>query len=145
MNVNFGKNYFDCSVSMHTLYHIEKKLQKKVVDKLIKETKKNSPIIIVYSNPNTIISKISKLFKKKDKKKNLYFYCHNNKWWSQFKKIANIEIKPWRSFSAQHQKMIFPNNSLGRITLDLLFVLENYFPKVFSNFFQYQMIIIIKK
>ena len=45
-------------------------IKKKVVDKLIKITKKNKPIIIIYSNPNTLISRLKKLFliKKKEEK-----------------------------------------------------------------------------
>ena len=44
---------------MHTLYHINKNKQAKVVNKLIKITKHNKPVIIVYSNPNTLIKKLT--------------------------------------------------------------------------------------
>ena len=59
MNIKFKKNYFDCSLSMHTLYHINKHKQAKVVNKLINITKHNRPVIIVYSNPNTLIKKFT--------------------------------------------------------------------------------------
>ena len=60
LKINFKKNYFDTIISLHTIYHIDKTKQASVVKKLIKISKKNSPIIIVYSNPNTIINYIKK-------------------------------------------------------------------------------------
>ena len=78
-NIKFKKNYFDCILSLHTIYHIDKKLQAKAVKKLIAISKKNTPIIIVYSNPDTIINRIKKkiiLRTIKKNKINLYFFCH---------------------------------------------------------------------
>ncbi len=145
LRIKFKNNFFDTIISLHTLYHIEKKTQAKVVRKLITISKKNSPIIIVYSNPNTIISFIKKIFFRKQIKKNdLYFYSHNLNWWNQFSKIAKIEFYPWRSFSSQHQKKIFPNNFIGEFLFEFLIFLENKFPKFFFKYFQYP-IIIIKK
>ena len=40
LKIKFNKDYFDCSLSIHTLYHIKKQDQKKVVNKLLKITKK---------------------------------------------------------------------------------------------------------
>ena len=131
---------------MHTIYHIKKNDQKKIIKKLIKISKKNTPIIIVYSNPNTIISRVKKLLNLKSKKtKKLYFYCHPNDWWYQFKKIAKVKIMPWRSFSSQHQKIIFPDNYIGKNMFKILFIFEQMFPYFFSKNFQYPMIILKKK
>ena len=145
--IKFKKNYFDCILSMHTIYHIDKKLQAKAVRKLIDISKKNAPIIIVYSNSNTLISKIKRIILKKLKtnKTNLYFFCHPIKWWSQFEKTTNVEIKPWRSFSSDHQKIIFPDNIFGKFLLRILFVVEGKFEKFFVNNFQYYTIILKKK
>ena len=74
LKIKFKKNYFDAIVSLHTIYHIHKDKQAKVVKKLISISKKNSPIIIVYSNPNTLINSIKKIFvKKNNKKQKIYF------------------------------------------------------------------------
>jgi ubiquinone/menaquinone biosynthesis C-methylase UbiE len=143
--MNFKQNYFDCILSMHTIYHINKNKQAKAVKKLIKLAKKNKPIIIVYSNPNTLISKLRSIFPLKKKKSILYFYCHQNNWWYQFSKLANVQILPWRSFSAQHQQILFPNNLIGSWFLKILFLFENHFHNFFSKNFQYTMIILKKK
>jgi len=145
--IKFKKNYFDCIISMHTIYHIEKKKQKKTIKKLIEISKPKSPIIIVYSNPKTLISFFTRIINKFffiKKNKHLYFYTHPNSWWKQFEESATIKILPWRSFSSQHQKIIFPNNIIGKLMLKLLFLLEEKFNKFFSKYFKYKKIILKK-
>ena len=65
---------------MHTIYHINKNKQAEAIKKLIRLAKKDKPIIIVYSNPNSLISKIRSLLPKKKKKSMIYFYCYQNSW-----------------------------------------------------------------
>lgn len=146
LKIKFKENYFDAIISLHTLYHISKYKQEKVVRKLIKISKRNSPIIIVYSNPDALVSKFKKIifYKKKAKQKKLYFYCHDFRWWKRFSKDAKVEFYPWRSFSAQHQKILFPNNLFGKLLFKILILFENSFPKIFTKYFQYP-IIILKK
>ena len=145
--IKFKKNYFDCILSLHTIYHIHKSKQATAIKKLIHITKKNSPIIIVYSNPKTFINLIKKLFfiKKKNKKQKLYFFCHENIWWKQFSELAEIKLYPWRSFSAQHQKIFFPDNKAGQLMFKLLFFFEKHFPSFFVKFFQYSIVVLKKK
>lgn len=146
--IKLKKNYFDCIISLHTIYHIDKKLQAKAIKKLINISKKGTPIIIVYSNPNTLINKIKKVILKKrtkTSKTNLYFFCHPIKWWSQFEKTTDVKLKPWRSFSSDHQKIIFPDNVIGKFMLKILFIIEEKFEKFFINNFQYYTVIIRKK
>ena len=38
--IKLKKNYFDCILSLHTIYHIDKKLQAKAINKLITVSKK---------------------------------------------------------------------------------------------------------
>jgi len=147
LKINFKKNYFDCVVSLHTIYHIHKSKQAMTIKKLIDISKKDSPIIIVYSNPNTFINYIKKIFfiKKKIKKDKLYFFCHKNNWWQQFSDLADVKLYPWRSFSSQHQKLLIPGNKIGQLIFKLLFLLEERFPSFFVKFFQYQIIVLKKK
>ena len=51
------ENYFDCSVSLHTIYHIDKDIQENAVRKLLYVTKPGQPVIIIYSNPLPIIKR----------------------------------------------------------------------------------------
>ena len=145
MKIKFKENFFDCSLSMHTIYHMHKDKQEKAVRKLLRITKPNKPVIIIYSNPYPLIKSIYSFFNRKKKKKFIYFYCHPIKWWKRFETISNIEFYCWRSFSSQHQKILFPDNLIGKIMLKLLYYLENKFTNFFSKKFQYQIIVLKKK
>ena len=145
-DIKFKKNYFECILSIHTIYHINKSKQKKAIHKLLSISKKGSPIIIVYSNPNTIINRIKKIFfKSKKKKQDLYFFCHSIAWWKQFEIIADVKLFPWRSFASAHQKFFFPNNYLGKKMLKILYYFEDKFQKFFVNNFQYYKVVLKKK
>ena len=144
-DIKFKENYFDCIVSLHTIYHLKKKDKKRAILKLIKISKKNSPIIIVYSNPKNIISRFKNVIGYTKKNKGLYFYCFENDWWHQFNQIADIKLYIWRSFSSGHQKFLFPNNIFGSLMFRILFYFENLFESFFVNNFQYHMIVIKKK
>ncbi len=159
-DLKFEENYFDCSISVHTIYHIDKEMQSSAIHKLIEITKKNSPVIIVYSNPNSIVNKLSSSFIAKkirsilrkfqksntaDVKTSLYFYAHELTWWKQFENIAKVEIFPWRSFDSDYQKRLFPNNFIGKYLLKIIFSLENKYPNFFAKHLQYPTIVLIKK
>ncbi len=145
MKIKFKDNFFDCTLSMHTIYHMNKNLQEKAVRKLLKVTKPNKPVIIVYSNPSPLIKKIYSIFIKPKKKKSLYFYCHPLDWWKKFENEAKIDFYCWRSFSSQHQKILFPNNFIGNLLFKITFYLENKYINFFSKNFQYPLIILKKK
>jgi ubiquinone/menaquinone biosynthesis C-methylase UbiE len=163
LEIPLEENFFDCSISLHTIYHIDQVKQEDAVRKLLKVTKPGKPVIIVYSNPNAITSSILfsfipfvirkvkvfflKFVKGNEKRENIepYFYPHPIIWWERFKDVAKISILPWRSLSSNFQKRLIPNNILGKKLLNLLFYLEEKFPKFFVRYFQYPMIILIKK
>jgi ubiquinone/menaquinone biosynthesis C-methylase UbiE len=162
-NISLEENFFDCAVSLHTIYHIDKDKQEEAVRKLIYVTKPGNPVIIVYSNPNTLVPllmsslpfrlllKLKNIFKKADnnsKQKedlSIYFHPHPIEWWNRFSDSSSVTILPWRSFSADIQKKLIPNNKIGKKIFDLLFNLEDRFPDFFVKHFQYPMIILIKQ
>jgi ubiquinone/menaquinone biosynthesis C-methylase UbiE len=159
-NIPMEENYFDCAISLHTIYHIDKDRQEEAVRKLIYVTKPGKPVIIVYSNPNTFISffklpvrllmrvksVLKKLEKKRKQEEDLSLYVHRYpiEWWNRFSDIASVKILPWRSFASAHQKRLIPNNKMGRKIFDVLFNVEERFPDFFANHFQYPMIILTK-
>lgn len=162
-DIPLKENFFDCTVSLHTIYHIDKDRQEEAVRRLLRVTKPGKPVIIVYSNPNTLISSLraSLPFRALRKTRNLlrrteettgetrgvslYFYPHPIAWWSKFSDVAHVRILPWRSFSSDIQKRLLPNNTLGGLMFDLLFALEDRFPDFFARHFQYPMILLTKK
>jgi|SRR5262249_31895240 len=160
-DIHLDENFFDCAVSLHTIYHIDKNKQEEAVRKLIYVTKPGKPVIIVYSNPNTIVPLLKLPFRllgrartlltKPEKKRqqeedlSLYFHSHPIEWWKRFSDIASIKILPWRSFDSDTQKTLIPDNQIGRKMFDILFYLEDRFPDFFVKRFQYPMIILIKR
>lgn len=162
-DIPLEENFFDCAISLHTIYHIDKDKQEDAVRKLVRVTKPGKPVIIVYANLNTIVSSLGsslpfRILKrisshrnkngkqtKEGESNSIYVYVHSLEWWTRFEDIANINILPWRSFVSEVQKKIIPNNKLGSMMFDLLFKLEESFPVFFVKHFKYPMIILIKK
>ena len=162
-DIDIKKNFFDCAVSLHTIYHIDKDKQEDAVRKLIDVTKPGQPIIIVYANPRTPITRIITLpfrlfrrvkfiFKKifgiiKPEKDttSLYFYPHPIKWWDRFSDTSYVKIEPWRTFASDEQKWLIPNNKIGKIFFNMLLDFEKKYPNFFVKYFKYPMIILTKK
>jgi len=150
-DLELHENFFDCALSLHTIYHMAKEKQAIAVRKLVHITKSGKPIIIIYSNPNVFWN--SNLFRKlgllkgerrthidhstKIKKHALYFDPHPISWWNQFEDVADLKIVPWRSFGPAAQKKLFPNNWFGEKMLVVLYRLERMFPKFFVKHFTY--------
>lgn len=148
-------NYFDCAISLHTIYHIDKDQQEEAVRKLLRITRPGKPVIIVYSNPNTLWKKAPfKWFVKSSKPApvtysedvpTLYFHQHPNRWWKRFKDEARVKIYPWRAFGPATMRRVFPNNGFGKFMLKILYGMESIFPAFFANNFEYNMIVLTKK
>ena len=147
-------NFFDCAISLHTIYHMDQDKQAEAVRKLIKVTKPGKPIIIVYSNPNTFTSALSVTWKflkaiislvVKPPEQDLYFFYHPNKWWLQFSDEAEINYYPWRSFTSSYHKKLIPDGPMGKLLLKKLYAWEETYPNFFVNHFQYPMIVLTKK
>jgi ubiquinone/menaquinone biosynthesis C-methylase UbiE len=155
LDIDMDENYFDCSVSLHTIYHIDKDIQENAVRKLLYVTKPGQPVIIIYSNPRTLISlpvrllRMTKILQIIGRTRNtdseLYFYQHPNEWWQRFNDVSNIEMYPWRSFAANFTKKFVPNNKFGKKLFRILFSLEETFPDFFVKYFQYNMVVLRKK
>jgi ubiquinone/menaquinone biosynthesis C-methylase UbiE len=159
-DIPLEENFFDCTLSLHTIFHIDKDRQEEAVRKLIRVTKPGKPVIIVYGNPNTIISSLPspvrflkkvkrfliKPVKTAPKAENLglYFHLYPLEWWHRFDDMAIVKIFPWRSFASEDQKKLFPDNILGKKMFDILFALEQRYPDFFVRHFQYPMIILTK-
>lgn len=162
-DIPLEENFFDCAVSLHTIYHVDKDRQEEAVRKLIRVTKPGKPVVIVYSNPNTIVSDLrsSLPFRLLRRARNVlkqpgkearqeedfspYFHSHPVKWWGRFRDVATVRIFPWRSFDSDTQKGLIPDNRIGRKLLDVLFKLEDRFPEVFVKHFQYPLIVLTKR
>jgi len=157
LNIPLEKDFFDCTVSLHTIYHIDKDKQEEAIRKLLYVTKPNKPVIIVYSNPKPLIyyfisplrilRKLKNLFlnhKRKSQNQELYFFAYPLEWWNRFQDVADVTMLPWRSFASQHQKLLIHGDRIGKFLFKILFEMEDRFPNFFVKYFQYPMIILRK-
>lgn len=166
-DLDLDDNFFDCAISLHTIYHMDKDKQEEAVRKLISIVKKGKPIIVIYSNPNAFYSDPNSFLRKLVKtvktvsrycgrsvavaptasqtEPELYFYRHGLSWWQRFEDVADVKILPWRTFGTEMQKKIFPNNFIGKQMFNVLFFLEDLFPQLFTRIGTYPMIVMTRK
>jgi ubiquinone/menaquinone biosynthesis C-methylase UbiE len=145
-------DFFDCALSLHTIYHMNRDRQEEAVRKLIRVVKPGRPVIIVYSNPDTWIASLKSIVTLRFLRRKSedgsgsepYFYRFPMAWWQRFTDVARVQVLPWRSFAANAQRALIPDNALGRRMLGILFRLEERFPEFFIRHFQYPMIVLTK-
>lgn len=149
LELSLPENYFDASISCHTIYHIYKDHQELAVRKLLRLTKPGQPVVIVYSNPHHCMARVAaviKRFLEKGKLANtsgdVYFHAHPLAFWEKFKSDASVELFPWRSFSSKHQKVLFPNHIVGKLMFKMLFGLEEWFPSFFIRYFKFYTVVL---
>lgn len=147
---------FDCTVSLHTIYHMDADRQEEAVRKLLRVTRPGRPVIIVYSNPDAVSPTLKTLIpfrgtfrslrrRRRRRRDGLYFHAHPLAWWNRFSDAAELRILPWRSFTARDQKRWFPDNGIGRWMFATLYRLEDRYPDFFVRRFRYPMIILRKR
>ncbi len=157
-DIDFEENFFDCSICLHTIYHIDRSEQEPAIRKLLNITKPNRPVIVVYSNHRNLIRLLSFPIRMlargirwgvellgKQPSTRIYGFSHPPSWWKRFEDVADVKFYPWRSFASEHQKILFPDNRLGAEMFNLLFRLEERWPHFFSHWFQYPIIILTKR
>jgi len=151
------EDFFDCAVSLHTIYHIDRDRQEEAVRKLLRVTRPGKNVVIVYCNPDRLARRLVRLagrigtafraFRAGEETggTELYFFDHPLKWWNRFGDAAEIRMFPWRSLHPDEQKRVIPDNRIGRMMLNVLFRLEERFPSFFTRHFCYPMIVLTKK
>ena len=145
-------NSMDAAVSLHTVYHIHSSRQAAVVRKLVHVVKPGANVVIVYSNPDNLVSMLTRPIRKmlgkiKDNPsaETLYFEPQSLKWWQQFADIADVKIYPWRMLSTRVQKRLIPAGHIGKRMLNSLLKLEERFPRSFVRMGCYPMIVLRKR
>ena len=143
----------DAAVSLHTIYHIHASRQAAAVRKLVQLVKPGGTVVIVYSNPDNLVSTFARPLRKllgrvnaKDSTQpsTIYFEPQPLRWWRQFEDVAEVKLFPWRTLSTPVQKRLIPSGSIGRTLLRWLFKLEDRFPRFFTRIGVYPMVVLRK-
>lgn len=142
------------AVSLHTLYHIDQARQEAAVQKLIDVTRPGGTIVIVYSNPNNLVSLmlrpirlIQRLFVRSadNTPEMIYFRPFSLSWWRRFENRCEVSIKPWRTLSTPVQRRLVPGGATGERLLAGLFRLEDRYPRFFAAVGVYPMIVMRRR
>ena len=148
---SFPENHFDCSLCIHTLYHIDRDKQVHCVRKLIRETKPCGNIVVLYSNPNSLNRRLRSFascfgWKSGKKQHDLYFYAYPLGWWKHnFSDTCVVRIETWRLFETAIMKVLIPDNFFGAFILRCFYLLESINFSVIRAIADYPMIILTKK
>lgn len=155
---NFPTDHFDCTISLHTIYHIDADQQALAVRELLRVTRPGAPVIIVYSNPDALISRLarsgrslsrlftgSKALPSDQTSAPLYFHAHPIGWWQQFRDEANLQLRPWRALAADESRLIIPDNLFGQSILRIVEAFESVCPWLAVRLLRYPMIILTKR
>lgn len=147
VDLEIEDNFFDCTVSIHTIYHIAAEQQEAAVRNLLRMTCSGKPVIVVYGNPNSLMASFSRLLKpfRKPQEKDLYFHRHPLEWWSRFEDKATVLIEPWRFLAAEDSKKLIPDNAFGEWLLGRLFQWEEKHPRAAARLGRYPTIILTKR
>jgi SAM-dependent methyltransferase len=146
LELPFEDETFDATVSLHTIFHIDRDDQERAVAELLRVTKKNAPVVIVYANPNRLLGRIKRTLKRRRQPElvttPVYYYAHPLSWWRRFMVAADVEIVSWRSLNARESRVLIPDNVLGRLQLRLLLRLEGGFPHALARLGAYVIVVL---
>ena len=154
LDLDIPASSMDAVISLHTVYHIHRDRQPAVVRKLIDVAKPGANVVIIYSNPDNLVSMLARPIRKVLGRTNpmdgarpetIYFDPQPLTWWQQFSDVAEVSIHPWRALSTPVQKRLIPSGKLGTRMLESLFKLEDRFPRFFIRYGCYPMIVLRKK
>ena len=170
-NLPFHDEVFDGVISLHTIYHVPSDQQYDAFLELFRVLKIGSVAVVVYSwgehsplmRPFYLLKRIVKgmgqyfkglgqdsrfLLSQESqplKEIPLYFCPHTYQWLKKnLSKAVPFDVVVWRSVHTSLLKTLVPNHSLGRHILELLFALEERFPRGLGRLGAYPMIIIRK-
>jgi SAM-dependent methyltransferase len=150
IHLPFPDNSFDTSISLHVIFHIHKNDQEQAVRELIRVTKPEKPLIIIYRNPFAPFDVLQKLLRlsgitKIFSESELYFHTYPLRWWKSFADCCEIKILPWSVFNARVLRTLIPNNRLGKYLFKLFSVVEDKYPKIAIRLWSYSMVVLVKK
>lgn len=160
-NLPFLDKSFDAVVSLHTIYHVPRNEQKKAFMEIFRVLKNNCSAVIVYSygcnceamrilsSPLLLLRVLNKIrtaiTKPKIDRPKLYYYAHGYKWLrDNLSALGSMDIYIWRSVSVPFLKTCIHKWLFGKQILDMIYKVEEKFPKILGRFSQYPLIVITK-
>lgn len=146
LDLPFEDGFFDATVTMHTIFHIDQGDQERAVRELLRVTRVGAPVVIVYSNPDRVLGRVKRLLRREPRPgpvtDPLYYYAHPLSWWNRFRDAGSVEIMSWRSLNAPESRALVPDNRVGRLLLSGLLALERRFPHALAPLGAYVIVVL---
>jgi ubiquinone/menaquinone biosynthesis C-methylase UbiE len=132
----------DAVLCAHVLYHIDKRYQEKAIRELIRVTRPNGRIVVLYTNPNAPLMIVQRFLKliginKLLGKALLYKYEYPLSWWSGFNDTCTIRILPLDVMSANQERVLIPGNRIGKKFYDWVSKFEERNPDLATRLWSY--------
>ncbi|MFZ2153295.1 MAG: class I SAM-dependent methyltransferase [Microgenomates group bacterium] len=151
-NLPFEDNSVEGAVSMHVIYHIPQAQQKKAMEEINRVIKPKTKAVIIYTWPVmfSLVNEIGTLLRwlrvlKKSKiNQEFYFNPLARDTFLEENKNLNIKIFVWRSVSVFFMRRYIHDNLGGKYLLNLLYELENRWPRFFGLYGRYPLVLIEK-
>ncbi|MEW6055158.1 MAG: class I SAM-dependent methyltransferase [Bdellovibrionota bacterium] len=149
LELPFPDDHFDAVLSLHTIYHIDKGQQEAAVRQLIRISKPNTKIIIIYANPDRFLALAKRWLMRSSETKpeagTIYYHAHPLQWWKRFSDQTSVELLPWRTLTAQDSRRLIPSNPIfGKLAFRAIQKLEELFPRLATRYGAYPMVVLTK-
>jgi ubiquinone/menaquinone biosynthesis C-methylase UbiE len=157
LELPFPDDRFDAVVSLHAIYHIDSKQQERAVRQLVRVAKPGHPIVIVYTNPNSVFRLVSRVLpsglkrrlkrarnKSDSAEASLYFHPYPLGWWRRFSDQCSVTVLPYAMLSTQASTFLMPDNRLGTLMFRGVLAFERSFPRLATLLGSYPLIVLAK-
>jgi len=155
-------DHFDAAYCAHVIYHIDRDHQEKAIRELIRVTKAGGRIVVIYTNPDSLPTRLQRFKNKlpllwKLKRKQpydtpdeegrppLYSFAHPLGWWAQFGDECNVEIRPWDVMSNSADEDLLVNDTIASVGYRISSWVENKFPERAARWWTYPIVVLTKK
>jgi SAM-dependent methyltransferase len=163
LNLPLPDDHVDAVYCAHVIYHIEAALQERAVSELIRVTKPGGRVVIIYSNPTSLVNRLVERkkrlpllwrFRRKidtpteqaDKERPpLYFATHPLEWWTRFQPRCSVSLIPWDVMSAYQEKELLWTDWLAGFVYRICGWLEKRHPDRAVRWWAYPVVVLEKR
>jgi SAM-dependent methyltransferase len=156
-------DHFDAAYCAHVIYHIDRDLQERAIDELIRVTKPGGRIVVIYVNPDNLIDRV---LAKKNRMPGLWrlrravpvnaegasaqrppFYsaAHGLQWWKRFESRCRVTFIPWDVMSCTQDQQLLWNEPMAAMSYRMCEWFERNQPARAAKWWSYSVVVLDKR
>jgi ubiquinone/menaquinone biosynthesis C-methylase UbiE len=158
LNSPYPSDSFDAVFCAHVIYHIAKDHQIRAIEELIRVAKPGGRIVVIYSNPNSLVRFILRVKRKSlrlvgvepparhstSSAPDLPYALHPIGWWKQFATSCHVDILPWDVMSNEQEEYLVTSDRMAERVYRLCQAVERWAPRLAGRCWQYPLIVLTK-